>query len=236
MRKQRIAWLGVTLLTILIFDVESAVAQNKNDLELIDISYLLDEERLRGLDLSEEQKQRVSEAKERIQSEGSRQFAEHRKKFGDGKQSNEEESKKRTPAEELARSIKIEASSQSWGRISTSQSEAKAKALLDILLPHQEKKLVPLYLWRHANSGSGFRSFLKSRFIQKKLELTPDQVESIQPVATKLQKEFDDELEMLKQKYRKRLMDKIMTKEQREIFDQAIGENIGSKSELEFGF
>ena len=52
----------------------------------------------------------------------------------------------------------------------------------------------------------------------------------------KLQKEFDDELEMLKQKYRKRLMDKVMTKEEREIFGRAIGENIGSKSELEFGF
>jgi ABC-type transport system involved in cytochrome bd biosynthesis fused ATPase/permease subunit len=66
--------------------------------------------------------------------------------------------------------------------------------------------------------------------------LTPKQVGSIQPVATKLQKEFDDELEMLKQKYRKRLMDKVMTKEEREIFGRAIGENIGSKSELEFGF
>ena len=134
----------------------------------------------------------------------------------------------------LSKAIQEEKSRESRSQLFQSQSKAQIPALLVILLPHQKKRLVSLCLWNVRDYR--FADLLTQPFVQTKLKLTSKQVDSIQPVATKLQKEFEDELEMLKQKYRKRLMDKVFATEQQEIFDQALGENIGSKSNLKFGF
>lgn len=159
---------------------------------------------------------------------------EHRKIFGSLKQDPNAESKNLDSDEMLSKAIQEEKSRESRSQLFQSQSKAQIQALLVILLPHQKKRLVSLCLWNVRDYR--FADLLTQPFVQTKLNLTPKQVDSIQPVATKLQKEFEDELEMLKQKYRKRLMDKVFATEQQEIFDQALGENIGSKSDLEFGF
>lgn len=101
----------------------------------------------------------------------------------------------------------------------------------EILLSHQQKKLVPLYLWSQAKNYVGFRRFLVNKLVQEKIELTPKQIASIKPAAEKLQKEFEEDLEKLKQKYRKRLTDKVLSKEQQGTFDRVIGRNIGTKED-----
>lgn len=159
---------------------------------------------------------------------------EHRKIFGSLKQDPNAKSKNLDSDEMLSKAIQEEKSRESRSQLFQSQSKAQIQALLDILLPHQNKRLVSLCLWNVRDYR--FADLLTQPFVQTKLKLMPKQVDSIQPVATKLQKEFEDELEMLKQKYRKRLMDKVFATEQQEVFDQALGENIGSKSDLGFGF
>ena len=213
---------------------ETAITQDENDLKLLGPATCLNVDRLKSLDLSEDQKREIKKAADMINANGRRKFEEHRKIFGSLKHDPNPESKNLDSDEMLSKAIQEEKSRESRSQLFQSQSKAQIQALLDILLPHQKKRLVSLCLWNVRDYR--FADLLTQPFVQTKLKLTPKQVGSIQPVATKLQKEFDDELEMLKQKYRKRLMDKVMTKEEREIFGRAIGENIGSKSELEFGF
>lgn len=208
----------------------AAFSQEINDLKLLGVGYLLDVDRLKSLDLSDDQKREIKKAADKINADSRRKLEEHLKTFGSGKRDPKAESKNLTPDELMSKAIQEEKRQESSSQRFESKTNAQIHALLDILLPHQQKKLVGLKLWNARDNS--FATLLEQRFVQAKLKMTPKQVDSVQPAAAKLQKEFEEEVEKLKQSYRKRLMDKVMTEEQRDDFKKIMGENIGMKGEV----
>lgn len=237
MKSQKNKWLGIILLATLFFQLKSAVSQDSIDLNSLNIGDFLDVKMLDGLGLSDEQKRRVDEAKRKIDDEWIKRSTEHEEKFQnvknfdkagrDAKPKRDE----RTPDDELARSMKIEGRKEINSRYFT----LKSTTLLEILLPHQEKKLVRLFLWKKATS-IGFRWFLKNDLVQTKIKMTAKQSALVDAKAADLQKEFDVELEKLKQKYRNRLTNKVLNEEQNQKLKKLVGKNIGSKGEMVIKF
>ena len=209
---------------------EAVNSQDENDLKLLGAGYLLDVDRLQSLDLSDDQKREIKEATDKINADSRRKSEQHMKTFGSGKRDPKAERKNLTPDELISRAIQEEKRRESSSQRFESKANAQIRALIDILLPHQRKKLVGLRLWNVRDFS--FATLLEQRFVQAKLKMTPKQIESIQPSAGKLQKEFEEEVEKLKQSYRKRLMSKVMTDKQRDDFKKIMGENIGMKGEV----
>lgn len=219
------------------FATEAVHSQQQDESASISSLDLLDDELLSGLDLSDQQKELMGAASKKIASDFRNAREAYKQKFIVGKKTRQNsEAIDLTPAEELARSIELERQRDELRQIGDAKRIATQNALNEILLPHQKKKMLRLQLWTIYERQYGTRSVLNNKFVQSKLEMTSEQRKAVEPEATKIQAEFNEELKKLKQKYRKLLIAKVLSKEQQAKYDRVIGKDIGMGPRYGIGF
>lgn len=100
------------------------------------------------------------------------------------------------------------------------------KDIWEVLLPHQQRLIVRQTFWTFVNESRGFSNELSKNYYAEQLKFSGQQKIDLKLEGEKLQKEFAADMEKLREKYRRKLKQEVLTKGQLQTLEKLMGENI----------
>jgi CRISPR/Cas system-associated protein Cas10 (large subunit of type III CRISPR-Cas system) len=96
------------------------------------------------------------------------------------------------------------------------------EAVSEVFLPHQEKELNRILVWTVINQLGRFVSVFQLAFVKEAVELGQDDLDKLEIRSRELETEFSKDVEQLREKYRKKLIDELEPGK-REKFRELLG-------------
>lgn len=112
------------------------------------------------------------------------------------------------------------------GEVMKKLNKQRNENVWEIFLPHQQRLIIRQTFWTFVNESTGFHNELSKNYYAEHLKLTGKQKLDLKLEGEKMQKEFSQDLEKLRKKYRRELEQEVLTKKQIQTLGKLMGENI----------